>query len=318
MTMKKYSAIGCYYGKWPSHFGMWLTSCGYNPGITFFLVTDISVEEYEVPANVCIVKMSFAEIQSLVRENFPNIEISLHRPYKLCDFRTAYGQIFKHLIKDYEYWGYYDFDTIWGDIEKFIPENEDNHLVKIFPCGHLSFIRNAAPWDRVYEMVNQVSGTPCRNNMQGKQVATWQDCFSSPMSHYYDEEGGLEPLLSYLAVPQYGSVDFDNVLPPWRFDHFVSINFPEKSNYLIFSFEEGKVFRHYIKGLKLFKEEISYLHLSRRSLGIFVPSSETKFIIYPNKIVPYTGISFIYALIHGRYRYVSNILRRLKNRLNHD
>ena len=51
MTMKKYSAIGCYYGKWPSHFGMWLTSCGYNPSITFFLVTDISVEEYEVPAN---------------------------------------------------------------------------------------------------------------------------------------------------------------------------------------------------------------------------------------------------------------------------
>ena len=54
MTMKKYSAIGCYYGKWPSHFGMWLTSCGYNPSITFFLVTDISVEKYEVTTHVYI------------------------------------------------------------------------------------------------------------------------------------------------------------------------------------------------------------------------------------------------------------------------
>lgn len=311
--MPSYSAVCCYFGQWPSFFQLWLQSCSYNTEVIFFLVTDISVNGLDVPGNVKVVHRSFADVQELVQRKFPEIQVSLDRPYKLCDFKPAYGFIFADLFEGYDYWGFYDIDTIWGDITKFIPNNGDAHLIKIFPCGHLSFIRNQAPYDKAYELVNAVAGTPCRNNMQGKNVKTWQDCFSSSASCFFDEEGGLEPLLSAndsIAAKSYVQVDFDNILPPWRFDHFYSINFPQKSHNLVYSFEQGHLFRHYLEGLKHKVEEISYLHISKRQMNVSVSNHE-KFVIYPNQFCEWRIWNTINMLIHGRKRYFHNLCGRI-------
>jgi len=321
----KYSALCCYFGQWPNYFQFWLKSCSYNTGIHFILVSDIPTEGYDVPENVQIFKKSFAEVQTLVAQKFPEITISLDRPYKLCDFKTAYGYIFADLFEGYDYWGFCDIDTIWGNIEKFIPENSDSHLVKIFPCGHLCFIRNIAPWNRVFELVNQVAGTLCRNNMNGRTVATWQECFSSPESHYYDEEGGLEPLFQkistqevsvnyQLSIINFVEVSFDNLLPPWRFDHFYSINFPEKSNHLVYSFKEGCLMRHYLQNGQPQAEEISYLHISKRRFSIHT-NCTSSFVVYPNRFASYRECTKLPLLIHGRKRYLSNLLRRIISRI---
>ncbi|MDO4497403.1 MAG: hypothetical protein Q4B58_06210 [Bacteroidales bacterium] len=310
----QYSALCCYFGQWPSYFQLWLNSCRYNQAITFFLVTDISTEGYDVPENVHVVMMSFEEVRTLVQQKFPELKVSVDRPYKLCDFKTAYGHIFSHLFEGYAYWGFYDIDTIWGDICKFIPENADNQWVRIFPCGHLSFIRNEAPWHHIYELVNEVAGTPCRNNMEGKQVATWQECFSSPMSHYYDEEGGLEPLLSHLGVAQYGAVDFDNIMPPWRFNHFLCINFPEKSNHLVYSFEQGHLYRHYLHEKQIVREEISYLHISKRQMQVCTYDRE-RFIIYPNRFAAWKPWTLCRIRLHGRKRFLGHFIQRIINRI---
>lgn len=313
-SIVQYAAVCCYFGQWPEYFQFWLKSCSYNDKIDFYLVSDIPTNGYEVPENVHIVTKTFAQVQELVRTKFPEISVSLDRPYKLCDFKTAYGYIFEDLFKGYDYWGFYDIDTIWGDILKFIPDNEDSHFVKIFPCGHLSFVRNVAPYNRIYELVNNVAGTPCRNNMQGEAVATWQECFSSPDSHYYDEEGGLEPALDSL-IPHpspsiFHQVIFDNILPPWRFDHFLSINSPEKSHCLVYGFDNGKLCRHYLKGLSHKTEEIGYLHVSKRKFTVKVPAS-SRFSIYPDKIVNFKNWNLLSMLVHGRCRYLNNVLHRV-------
>lgn len=306
----KYAALCCYFGQWPSYFQFWLKSCSYNDKIDFYLVSDISTDGYEVPENVRIVKKSFSQIQERVQTKFPEINVSIERPYKLCDFKTAYGYIFEDLFNGYEYWGFYDIDTIWGDIMKFIPENSDSHFVKIFPCGHLSFVRNVAPYNRIYELVNSVAGTPCRNNMQGKTVATWQECFSSPDSHYYDEEGGLEPyFIKNASLNTYQHVVFDNILPPWRFDHFLSINFPEKSRRLVYSFDQGMLCRHYLNGLSHKSEEIGYLHVSKRKLAVKTADA-SRFSIYPNRFVEFREWNLVSMIIHGRCRYLYNALQR--------
>ena len=312
--MTKYSAVCCYFGKWPSHFQFWLDSCRYNRNITFFLVSDIPTDEFRLPENVCVIRMSFPELHDLISTKFSEIKISLDRPYKLCDFKTAYGYIFDEYCKEYEYWGYYDIDTIWGNIEKFIPANEDNHLVKIFPCGHLSFIKNVVPWNKVFELVNKIAGTPCRNNMEGKTVATWQECFSSPESHYYDEEGGLEPLFASLKENICGGVDFDNILPPWRFDHFFSINFPEKSHFLVYGFKKGTLSRYFLKNWKVISEEISYLHTSKRHYTVKTDNTDN-YSIAPNTIVSEKKWNLITLLIYGRPRYLKNLLRRVISRI---
>lgn len=307
----RYAAICCYFGKWPAHFQMWLYSCGYNPQVTFWLVTDIPMEGYHVPENVKVCCMSFKAVGERIQQTFPEIPVCVDRPYKLCDFKTAYGKIFADLFEGYDYWGFYDIDTIWGNIVKFIPDNNDKGLIKIFPCGHLSFIRNVAPWNTIYKRVNEVAGTPCRNNMLGKNISTWQECFSSSESHYYDEEGGLEPLFATLDVPQYGGVDFDNILPPWRFDHFLSINFPEKSDHLVYGFDRGHLYRYYLKGNNVQQEEVSYVHFSKRLVVVCDSADGDKFSMYPNLITQWKDWSYWSLMLHGRKRYLKNLVNRL-------
>lgn len=317
----KYAALACYFGQWPAYFAFWLKSCAYNPDIDFLLVTDIPTTGYDVPRNVRLLTMSFADLQQRVRTCFPTIVPALERPYKICDFRPAYGQLFREEFSAYDYWGWYDLDTIWGDISAFIPDNADGHLVKIFPCGHLSFVRNLPPYDQLYRHIDQVAGTACRGHMTGQRVATWQSCLASPQSHYYDEEGGVEPWFTHAR--QQGmvtdgqlalAVTFDNVLPPWRFDHFRAINSPDKSCGLVYSFEQGHLFRHYVSGGRLWREEISYLHLSRRPMRLLTPVAD-RFCIYPNVFAPYRRWTLPLALLRGRPRYLANFLRRLLRRL---
>jgi len=311
--MTKYSAFCCYFGKWPTYFQTWLHSCAYNRNITFFLVSDIPTAGVRLPENVTVIPMSFRQVNDRICTKFPELKISLDRPYKLCDFKTAYGYIFDDYCHGYDYWGYYDIDTVWGNIEKFIPANEDNRLVKIFPCGHLCFIRNITPWNKVYELVNRVAGTACRNNMAGKKVSTWQECFSSSESHYYDEEGGLEPLFATLKEEVYEGVDFDNILPPWRFDHFYSINSPEKSRFLVYGYRDGTLKRYYLKNWRIMSEEISYLHVSKRSMEVKTDSN-TAFSVVPNAILPVRQWNLFSVMIYGRPRNLRNLLRRVMKR----
>lgn len=315
--MKQYSALCCYFGKWPNHFQAWLSSCKYNVGIDFYLVTDISASGFDVPHNVHIVEMSFAEVVQLVRSKFPNVEISLSTPYKLCDFKTAYGYIFDHIFSNYSYWGFFDIDTIWGNILNFVPENSDSHLVRIFPCGHLSFIRNIAPYNKIFEMVNSVAGTLCRNNMAGKRVVTWQECFASSQNYYYDEEGGLEPLITSdtkLCRQSYLKVDFDNILPPWRFRHFLSINFPKKSRFLGYDFSTGTLQRVYLKRFSLRKEAISYVHFPKRELLVSTPDV-SEYSIIPNRFIDRKCWTIFSLMWHCRPRYLFHFFQRCKRKI---
>lgn len=311
----RYAALCCYFGQWPSHFAFWLRSCACNPDIDFLLVSDIPMADYQLPANVRLFRHSFAEIQQRIHELF-DAELapssaSIDRPYKLCDYKPAYGHIFADLFAGYDYWGYYDIDTIWGNILKFIPDNADGHLVKIFPCGHLCFVRRQAPYDQIYRLVNQVAGTDCRNNMSGRLVSTWQQCFASDQSHYYDEEGGLEPWFeAHPELAAYTNVDFDNVLPPWRFDHFLSVNFPQKSHFLAYSFNQGTLCRHYIRGLQMVCEEVSYLHVSKRRLKVCADVQD-HFLIRPNCITEGSQWNFFQLLWHARPRYLRQIACRI-------
>ena len=151
----------------------------------------------------------------------------------------------------------------------------------------------------------------CRNNMIGKQVVTWQECFSSSNNYYYDEEGGLEPLFtcnSMLSELSYQQVDFDNIMPPWRFDHFTSINFPQK-RFLVYNYNCGKLKRIYLNKMHICREQVSYVHLSKRQ--ILVRTDDFKhFSLVPNKIITSKKWNIFMLLMCGRPRYIYNFIGR--------
>ena len=147
--MKSIVFIIPYYGTFPSYFQLWLDSCKLNPSVDWLIFTDIKTP-YDYPPNVRIIDKSFMQLKDYIQSMF-DFQIRLDAPYKFCDFKVAYGDIFQEYIRDYDYWGYCDIDVIWGDIRKFLTDKIlDAGYDKIFDRGHCTLYRNTKENNQTY------------------------------------------------------------------------------------------------------------------------------------------------------------------------
>lgn len=140
-----------YFGKFDNIFNLWLESCKINNSIDYIIVTDIQVDYNNLPSNVQLVRCSFSELKNKIQKLY-DFKISLKTPYRLCNFKPAYGEIFEDLIKNYDYWGFCDMDLIWGNIRHFLPS--EMIFDKIGSYGHFSLIRNTYDNNRIYRYKN--------------------------------------------------------------------------------------------------------------------------------------------------------------------
>lgn len=106
-----------YFGKFPWYFPYFLHSCKFNSTIDFVIFSD-NESKYELPVNVKIINMSFEEIKILASKKL-GLQINIGFPYKLCDFKPAYGLIFEDYTKGYRFWGQSDIDIIFGNLRIF-------------------------------------------------------------------------------------------------------------------------------------------------------------------------------------------------------
>ncbi len=119
--MKKIAILICYYGRFPWYFRYFLHSCSFNKTIDFYIFTDI-VYEGGVPQNVKLIQKSVDDIKALASEKL-GFTVNIEFPYKFCDYKPAYGEIFSEYIKGYDFWGQSDIDIIYGDIRGFITDD---------------------------------------------------------------------------------------------------------------------------------------------------------------------------------------------------
>lgn len=80
------------------YFPLWLKTAGWNADIDFYLFTDADMREYEIPQNVRIVSFSWEELVGLFQKKF-SFRIALGNPYKLCDFKPSYGEVFEEYLR---------------------------------------------------------------------------------------------------------------------------------------------------------------------------------------------------------------------------
>ena len=111
--MQKICFIIAYFGKFRADFAFWLKSVEHNPDVDFLLFTNQTL--IKVPKNVTVVKTSLQEIQQLAQKNIWE-GCRIEHPYKMCDYKTAYGDLFRDYIKDYDFWGHCDVDLVFGNI----------------------------------------------------------------------------------------------------------------------------------------------------------------------------------------------------------
>ncbi|MHA1757075.1 MAG: DUF6625 family protein, partial [Promethearchaeota archaeon] len=93
-----------------------------------------------------IINTSLNAIDNLITEKL-GIQVNIKYPFKLCDFRPAYGLIFSDYIKNYDFWGYGDLDLIYGNIKYFITDQilADYDIISNHPdfiTGHFCILKN--------------------------------------------------------------------------------------------------------------------------------------------------------------------------------
>lgn len=179
--MKELTSIAvltCWYGSYPWYLPYFMHSCSFNPTVDFYVITDNIDVIPNKPDNVKIILKSLDELKMQASEKL-GFEVFIGNPYKLNDFKPAYGFLFADIIEGYDFWGQGDLDVIYGNIRSFVTEEVlRNHDVisarHDYTTGCFCLFRN-----------NRYINTIFRQSDHYKIV------FQNPMNFYFDECGYL-------------------------------------------------------------------------------------------------------------------------------
>jgi hypothetical protein len=280
---KKYAFIIPYFGKLPNWFQLWLNSCDYNQIVDWLLFTDDRTH-YRYPPNVKVYYCTFEDVQKLVQSNF-DFRVSLRRPYKLCAYKPAYGEIFSSYLMDYDFWGYCDIDLIWGNLGKWIANNVIDDYDRISHWGHCSLYKNTKEINALY-----------KTNIKG--VNYYKDVYTTETINGFDEECGMNVITRAVGIKEY-IIPFVDVkpailsygfTPTFTSDPFFS--FPIKQ--MCFMLKEGNLIMYSLKNGSVHSQEFAYVHLQRRKMAVEIDDESKDYIIIPNKFVPYQRIDSEY------------------------
>lgn len=256
--MKKIGLIVPYFGEFPNYFDLFLKSCAFNSSIDWLIFTDNEVDE--LPSNVKIVPMTFGQLKSLISYKL-NTTASLPDPYKLCDYKPAYGKIFADYLEKYDFWGHCDIDLIFGDLRQFITEEILTEHDKIFMDGHLILYRNTKKVNHSFDLI-------------GDKDTSFRYCIQVPEVMYFDE-WGINLLYEKYGLRQYNNPQYADILPQSPYFRNVLFGDDQHHKNQFFQWENGHVYKFWEENGEIQQREYSYIHLQKRAFPPH-PSSLTK------------------------------------------
>lgn len=251
--MKRIAFVVPYFGKLPKGFQFWLHSCSMNPTIDWLFFTDDKTE-YLYPENVKVTYCKFKDIQDRVHALYGTDAVLL-RPYKLCDYKPAYGEIFSKELQGYDFWGHCDIDLAWGNIRKFMTDDLLNQYDKIGNQGHCTLYRNTP------EVNSRV-----RACFEG--LVSYKDAFYQDKGFAFDEPP-MEEIYKALNIPYYMETNYIHLV---KYDYgFFLGHKPEeeayKNKHQIFVLKDGTLLRYYLDDLEIKTEEYMYIHFWCRPIS---------------------------------------------------
>lgn len=241
MLRNKVVLIIPYFGKKPDFFNLWLKSAEANPDYTFFIYTDLDLPISE-KSNVKIKRITFKQLKEKICTLFGS-KISLKTPYKLCDYRPAYGLIFKDDIVEFDFWGFCDVDLVFGNLNHFITDDILDKYEKIFYHGHFSLFRNNEKMNKLF--LNSYNG-----------VCDFKTASSTNYCCHFDESGTVAYAGQNKIVNMYFDWLFYDI--PYNRYSFITLGSTEEN---VLYWDQGTLFR-----INKQKDcsEIMYAHLQKR------------------------------------------------------
>lgn len=176
--MKKICFVIPYFGiQFPKYFQYFLKTACYNTDVDFLIFTNIvdsGIDSFLFLENINSIEFNIEEFNELASAKL-KMSIDIRKPYKLCDFKPAYGVIFEEYLKDYDFWGYCDIDLLFGNIRKFITKEKLEHYDiisarKEYLSGFFAIFKNS-------EAINNAF----------KRSRDWKLVFTSNESYCFDE-----------------------------------------------------------------------------------------------------------------------------------
>ena len=181
-----------YIGQYPWYFPYFLHSCRHNPTVDFLIFTDNQTPLKHLPPNVHLIPCSIEQFKANAFSAL-GFEVAVESGYKLCDFKPAYGYIFKDYIQDYDFWGYCDIDVIFGNIRDFMT-NELLNEYDIISARH-DYLTGCFALYRNNSLMRELF----------KQSKGYQKVFTDPRNFFFDETNfafeAFEKGLHYSQIP---------------------------------------------------------------------------------------------------------------------
>ena len=190
--------INCYWGPWPKWFSFFIESCKFNSEINWILFSDNS-EILHPTENVRFIELPINDFNAIASSKL-NFQVNIKDPYKVCDFRPAYGKIFEDYLKDFDFWGYCDIDLIFGNIKEFITDEilEKYDVISSylgFFSGPFCLIKNRTYTNLLYKKIENF-----------KQVLQSSDYIGLDENIFRKDRKGIsfdKIIIAFLFLPQY-------------------------------------------------------------------------------------------------------------------
>lgn len=269
-----------YFGRFNNYFPLFLESCRFNPTIDWMIFTD-DKRSFDYPTNVKVNYFSFGAFRDLIQSNY-DFEISLTNPYRLCNFRPAFGDVFREYIKDYDFWGYCDNDLIWGNIRSFLSDEILDHYNRIFEFGHLSIIRNLPIYNEYYKFND-----------------AYKLAFTEDYNLLFFDELGFTDIWRRKDEKMYrhtSIADFNPRQYNFKLNQDCTINDNDNTRQ-IYSWNKGRLIRHYVNGNGVENEDVMYIHFLKRNMYINENFNyQDSYVVIPNEFInlKYVNLSVDY------------------------
>lgn len=256
-----------YLGQWPPYVDLFLHSIRCNPDVDWLIVCDHPLPEIDVPSNVRVLVTTKAELVQRIADRVQT-PVNLAVPYKLCDFKCAYGVIFQDELQGYDVWGHCDSDIVFGQIRRFVTDEILDSYDKVLMHAYMAFYRNSLAPNNFFRLT-----TPTIN---------YQDVFADPRYRGLDEWPGMARILKHHNIP-YFQQEFMATPAPWRYE----LQAVQVKNYYpqAFVWDKGRILQLHWDGAKVVETEFALIHLMRRKMkpaDFPVDSSLRRFAILPD------------------------------------
>jgi hypothetical protein len=234
-----------HFGPLPPYLSLTLRSMAGNPDVSWLLLTDQTVPD--PPPNVVVQPCRFGDLADRFRRHF-DFPVSLEQPYKLCDFRPAFGEIFAAELAGYDFWGYCDLDLIFGRIRDHLPPAAFE-ADKVLFHGNFQLYRNtpqAAGWYR--HEVGKVGH---------------RDALSRPEAMHFDEWAGIYYIVEDLGVRSWQrDVIFDLSFRQYR----TRAEAPPGRDPRRYAWEDGEVGEYRLEDGEIRRRTALLIHLQKRTM----------------------------------------------------